>query len=101
MVKCNSCGNENQPAAVYCSNCGITVHMEQAESLRTAYRARMAFIVGAIVGILLIGLGLVISLFSADIGMAGSEAIGYALLVSGILVLLVGFLMYGRLRSRD
>jgi hypothetical protein len=53
------------------------------------------------VGLILLGIGMFMSLYSAEIGMAGSEFIGYAILVAGIIILAISFLMFGRLRSSD
>jgi hypothetical protein len=96
MVKCGRCGKDNQPEAVYCDNCGIPVYKDQAESLGTGYQSRLMFIVGIIAGFLLVGAGIVLSLYAANFGMSGSEIIGYVMLVGGIIVLGVAFLMFGR-----
>lgn len=96
MVKCSRCGKDNQPESVYCDNCGIPVYKEQGESLSTGYQSRLMFIVGIIAGFLLVGVGIVLSLYSANFGMSGSEIIGYVMLVGGIIVLGVAFLMFGR-----
>ena len=96
MVTCSRCGKDNQPEAVYCDNCGIPVHKEQAESLETGYQSRLTFIGGIITGFLLVGVGIVLSLYAASFGMSGSEIVGYVILVGGIIVLGVAFLMFGR-----
>jgi uncharacterized membrane protein len=54
------------------------------------------FIGGIIVGFLLVGVGIVLSLYAANFGMSGSEIVGYVMLVGGIIVLGVAFLMFGR-----
>jgi hypothetical protein len=51
-----------------------------------------------VAGLLLVGRGIVISQFSAGVGMSGSELFGYAMLVIGIMVLVISALMFGRLR---
>jgi hypothetical protein len=99
LVTCSRCGKDNQPEAVYCDNCGVPVHEEKSEPLRDGYRSRSVFIVGIVLGILLVGVGIVIGLFSADVGMSGSEYVGYAMLVVGIIVLAISALMFGRLRT--
>jgi hypothetical protein len=96
VVTCGRCGKDNQPEAVYCDNCGIPVHKEQAESLGTGYQSRLMFIGGMIAGLLLVGVGIVLSLYAANFGMAGSEIVGYVMLVGGIIVLGVALLMFGR-----
>jgi len=96
LVKCSRCGKDNQPEAVYCDKCGIPVHKEQAESLETGYQSRLTFIGGIITGFLLVGVGIVLSLYAASFGMSGSEIVGYVILVGGIIVLGVAFLMFGR-----
>gem|GEM_PF-2544264 len=101
MVTCSRCGKDNQPESVYCENCGIPVHREQGPSYRSGYRSRLYFIALFFVGLILLGIGMFMSLYSAEIGMAGSEFIGYAILVAGIIVLAISFLMFGRLRSSD
>ena len=98
MVTCSRCGKDNQPEAVYCDNCGIPVNKEQVPSPQTGYRSRLIFIIGMLAGLLLVGLGIVISQFSSDVGMSGSELFGYAMLVIGIIALVVSALMFGRLR---
>lgn len=98
MVKCSRCGAENQPEAVYCANCSIPIHKGQIESLSAAYRARVVFLAGMVLGVLLMGVGLVMSQMAADLGMAGSEAIGYSILVLGILVIILSLFYTGRFR---
>jgi len=99
MVTCSKCGKDNQPTSVYCDNCGIPVHREQGESLHAGHRSRYIFIGGIFAGIFLVGLGIVIGMFSAEVGMSGSEYIGYALLVIGIIVLGISALMFGRIKA--
>jgi uncharacterized membrane protein YvbJ len=96
MVTCSKCGKDNQPEATYCDNCGIPVYREQGESLQTGYKERMTFFIGIIVALTLIGLGIVLSLYAANFGMAGSEIIGYVMLVGGIVLLMVDYIMFGR-----
>jgi hypothetical protein len=98
LVTCSRCGKDNQPEAVYCDNCGIPVQSEQGESYREGHRSRLVFIIGIVVGIMLVGAGIVIGLFSADVSMSGSEYVGYAMLVIGIIVLAFSALMFGRLK---
>jgi len=98
MVTCRKCGKDNQPESVYCDNCGIPVHREQGESLHAGHRPRYVFIGGIIAGILLLGLGIVIGLFSAYVSMSGSEYVGDVLIVIGIIVLAVSALMFGRIK---
>lgn len=99
MVTCSHCGDDIQPGAVYCANCGIPVHSEQGPSYRTGYLSGLSFIIGIVIGLILLGIGIFISLYSADIGMAGSAFVGYAILVIGIVVLIISILMFGRIRT--
>ena len=96
MVKCSKCGKDNQPEAVYCDNCGIPVYKEQGESLQADYKERMTFLIGVIAAFVLIGRGIFLSLYAANFGMAGSEVIGYVMVVGGIVVLVVAYVMFGR-----
>ncbi|MDD1770102.1 MAG: hypothetical protein LUO79_03360 [Methanomassiliicoccales archaeon] len=48
----------------------------------------------------MLGLGVIISQFSGSIGMSGNEAVGYAMMVVGILVLGYSVIMFGRRKRR-
>lgn len=96
MVRCSNCGAENQPSAEYCDNCGIPVRREQGEPLENNYRTIFGFIFAISLGVLLLGLGVIISQFSGYIGMSGNEAVGYVMMVVGILILGYGVIVFGR-----
>ena len=100
MVMCSNCGAENQQSSVYCANCGIPVRREQGEPLENTYRATFGFLIAMSLGVLLLGLGVIISQFSGSIGMSGNEAVGYAMMVVGILVLGYSVIMFGRRKRR-
>ncbi|HUL39165.1 MAG TPA: zinc ribbon domain-containing protein [Methanomassiliicoccales archaeon] len=99
MVTCSHCGDEIQPGAVYCDNCGVPVHSEQGQSYRIPYLSRLWFLLGLFAGLILLGLGLLISLFAADMGMAGNQAFGYAMVVIGIILLVISAMMFGRMKA--
>jgi len=89
MVACTHCGTDNQPNAVYCSNCGVPVHEEQ-------YRRR-EFDRGRTI-IIAIGIGLVLGMFGAQMGMRTDDATGTVVLVLGVVVFLLSFLVFRDLR---
>jgi hypothetical protein len=99
MVKCSKCGAEHQLEGVYCSNCSVPVVKEQRESLQAAHRSRVRLMVGIVAGVLLTGIGAAIALFGADMGMSGSQGLGYGLLVVGIIVLFASVVLFGWMRK--
>jgi len=96
MVRCSNCGAENQPSAEYCHNCGIPVRREQGEPLENNYRTILGFIFAIALGVLLLGLGVIISQFSGYVGMSGDEVFGYVMMMVGILILAYCVIMFGR-----
>jgi hypothetical protein len=51
--------------------------------------------VGVILGVLLTGVGLVLALFGADMGMPESQGMGIGLVVVGVIVLVASVILFG------
>jgi uncharacterized membrane protein YvbJ len=98
MVSCTHCGSDNQPNAVYCTNCGIPVREAQNQRREFDNGYSIALAIGTMVaGVALMGMGAVIGLFGSQMNLVTNDVIGYAIFVLGIIVFLLSFLLFRRL----
>lgn len=79
----------------YCSNCSIPVKKGQRESFREVLVARQWLIVAFTISVLLIGLGMALALFGAEMGMPRSQGLGFGLTLIGIIVLVGSVILFG------
>jgi len=99
MVNCTHCGSDNQPNAVYCSNCGIPV--QEAQNQRREFDSwySVGLAIGMMVaGVVLMGLGAVVGLFGSQIGMRTDDVVGSVVFVLGIAALILSLVLFRRLR---
>jgi uncharacterized membrane protein YvbJ len=99
MVNCTHCGSDNQPNAVYCSNCGIPVRKAQNQRREFDKGSSIALAIGTLIaGVALMGMGATIGLFGSQMGMRTDDIVGYVVFVLGIIVFILSFLLFQRLR---
>jgi len=94
MVQCTKCGAENQPEAVYCSNCGIPVRESKVPGRLSTRNMSTRMLIGLLLGAVLFGGGIALGLF----GSIRSESLlmwtGAVMIIIATVAFLVSILVF-------